>query len=512
MSNLIEVELPNGTILYDVPETATDDEIAKEAIRIGAAKPEDFSKLNLSLGNTLSNIPGSGQRLLSNLIESVYNIDEPRGPIGSAIGLLGSSIGGYGKLLGADVPEKLLEPAQELAQGIKNRYGSSNALKYSIETDPLGTALDAAGLLSGAGSFTRGIGLTKAGNALQIASDTISPVTNTTRLAELAKQGIVKLPGMRKLPLALYNNAMKFSKPSIAREALARKVTPESLDDLVEQKNNAYDTYMRAVDSSPEEIKASDLFSGLDSVRANFPNPGIAVSAETKGFDAYVEKLAEELGYVPSSGQPLATSLSAPLPKQSNVLGPDGKPYNLAATTNDPSISMPDLQDFKTTGWERLIKDNGEPYRTTPSQEKGIKQAQMALTKNASNQLNAKLGKDYVKANREYGSLNDIIRELHKIINREAKSDIVHGSTLIPTGLSMAVGNAIGGLPGAIAGGVAALGLSHLNNPRTRMNLGLSMNETLNRSLLDYLKMKTPVATTLATGANASERKRRVIK
>ena len=38
----IEIELPNGAIMEDVPADATDAQIKQEAIRIGLAKESDF--------------------------------------------------------------------------------------------------------------------------------------------------------------------------------------------------------------------------------------------------------------------------------------------------------------------------------------------------------------------------------------------------------------------------------------------------------------------------------------
>lgn len=514
MPKTFEIELPNGAILYDVPESASHDEIAKEAIRQGIAKPDDFPSLDFSPVKAIKNIPRSGGQLLSNILESVYNIDQPEGPIGSLIGLGGAAIGGYGGLLGMDVPEKLVKPAYDLADSIKNRYGSVNALKVTAENDPLGVAMDLAGTLSGMGSLSKGLGASKLGTGLQYASDAVSPVTNTVRGLKAIQQAMLSSSPINKLPLALYNNAMKFSTPAIAKEALARKVLPGSLDELLEAKKAAYNDYMDVVDSaSNKTIPASQLFEGLDQVKQKLPNPNIVASAEHAAFDNYVQQLAEQIGYKPSPTQPLGNLIRQQVtPQTSTLLGPNGQPIQLPPippTYADPLISIPDLQDFKSSGWDKLLKDNGDQKRLTPSAARGIQQAQQKLTHNASSELNAALGEPYIKANKEYGILNDITREEKGIENRLGKADVLHASTVVPTGLSMVVGNMIGGIPGALAGGVAALGLSHLNNPATRLKLGLAMDAAKNRTLMDYLQTKTPTTTTVIAGANAQERKRR---
>ncbi len=84
-----EIELPNGVILYDVPDDANDEQIKQEAIRMKVAVESDFPKAATNVGEDVLNTAGE---LAAGFNRGVGNVGDffITDPINAASELMGS--------------------------------------------------------------------------------------------------------------------------------------------------------------------------------------------------------------------------------------------------------------------------------------------------------------------------------------------------------------------------------------------------------------------------------------
>lgn len=83
-------------------------------------------------------------------------------------------------------------PANAVGQFFKDRYGSVDALKNTLATDPVGALVDTTAVLGGGGAILgRAPGVVgKAGQAVSKVASAIDPVANVGRAAKLAGKGV----------------------------------------------------------------------------------------------------------------------------------------------------------------------------------------------------------------------------------------------------------------------------------------------------------------------------------
>jgi len=135
-------------------------------------------------GEALGNIPSSAKTMASGLYEAVTN------PVQTVSGVMDVAAGGLQNALPKSVVnfvnqfETNPEAAQRAVQAanaaggmVKERYGSVEAIKNTLATDPVGAAGDLSLLFSGgAGIAARTPMLTKAAPALRTAANVIDPI------------------------------------------------------------------------------------------------------------------------------------------------------------------------------------------------------------------------------------------------------------------------------------------------------------------------------------------------
>ena len=121
----------------------------------------------------IKNIPQSGMALGKGLYDAATSPIET----GKAIG--GILRGGMQKALPDQVTEWAISSglspdsrpqAEQAWEAIKGRYGSEDALKQTISSDPVGVAADISTILTGAGGLAKGAGLVGAGSKLSKAA------------------------------------------------------------------------------------------------------------------------------------------------------------------------------------------------------------------------------------------------------------------------------------------------------------------------------------------------------
>lgn len=123
--------------------------------------------------------------------------------------------------------KKVMDMAKAVGGMYVDRYGSEEALKKTIATDPVGFAGDLATLLSGGSTAAGKVGLKGTAMNLAAASDIVNPIKGLGTVAKGVGTTIGTLQDIRQIPL---QKAAKIAKTSIAGN---------ELDDVVNALRNA---------------------------------------------------------------------------------------------------------------------------------------------------------------------------------------------------------------------------------------------------------------------------------
>lgn len=219
----MDVRLPDGTVIQNVPDGISRADLTAKL----AANGYDTSKLadpaapaapswSSVPGQALSNLPSSAGNFVGGIWQAV------RHPLDTAGNVLDIGAGALRNALPTSISSAIdsIDPGQNAAanqqrisaaadatgQFFKNRYGSSDALKNTLATDPVGVASDAATVLTGGGALASKLPmLAKAGKVAQVAGDVVNPVNVATKAAK----GVMALPkvgdAIRAVPGAIGN-------------------------------------------------------------------------------------------------------------------------------------------------------------------------------------------------------------------------------------------------------------------------------------------------------------------
>jgi hypothetical protein len=167
----------------NVPDGATEEQVRSKLESLksnwGSAGQPQRSWSGVP-GEAVSNIPSSA-------VQFVKNVTYPiRHPIDTVTGLYDLGYGLASKAHGAlggkqDPQEKAKDEAaaNNIGAFFKDRYGSSDGIKKSLATDPIGVAADAAAVLTGGGALAaKGPGLVgKTGQALKATANVVDPLS-----------------------------------------------------------------------------------------------------------------------------------------------------------------------------------------------------------------------------------------------------------------------------------------------------------------------------------------------
>lgn len=176
------------------PSSIAGTQMEKQSDPYGATNPASANDNLLTGGlKTIENIPSSALNLAKNLgsvimhpLTTVKNIgDVLSGGIEGAMDKLGITQALGGQV--TDTAEK--QQAGAVWQGLKDRYGSLDNIRKTIEDDPTGFAFDVATILEGGGSAIKGASLL--GDSSKIAELTagMSEAEKASFIADLSKSG-----------------------------------------------------------------------------------------------------------------------------------------------------------------------------------------------------------------------------------------------------------------------------------------------------------------------------------
>jgi hypothetical protein len=293
----MNVILPNGVTMTDIPDDATDWEIQQDAIRQGVAKKEDFPPVDFDFWKMAGNIPGSALQYAKDMTFPL------RHPIQTAIGLQTVAQGGVEKLLpkpaqpeGDDWGQTQNEQAVDMVgQFISDRYGSVDALKNTLMNDPVGSLSDVSGVGTLA-TFARKSGGVM--DKINKASKAIDPLNATANAVRLPAGLMVP----KDLPIKQMNSAIKWNtntpmklRNTLARTMLEEGISPtlkgmEKAQEVISRLNDEITSLIKEVGETGVTVPREKVFKYIKDARKKAAEGGNPV-AELRQIDKFVDDL-----------------------------------------------------------------------------------------------------------------------------------------------------------------------------------------------------------------------------
>jgi hypothetical protein len=211
------------------------------ALPKAAARP---STVGGYISDTISNIPSSGGRLISDVASAVMH------PIDTFKGVTGALEGGVRKLLPKSIQDMSTRTPEEIARNeklanavgdmYKERYGGGQNIADTIRTDPVGVVGDLSVLLGGGGAALKvaptGSKVARAGAAISDLGTTIDPVVAALR----AGNKVVGATGTA--AKSLYSTASNIDKSNLDQAYLAGKSGDTTFAEHMRGKKPSSDT------------------------------------------------------------------------------------------------------------------------------------------------------------------------------------------------------------------------------------------------------------------------------
>lgn len=474
----MNVTLPNGVVIEDIPEGTGKWEIAYKAINKGLAKEEDFPELNFNSKEMVKNIPRDAGEFASGMFQSAVR---PIETAKSLVTLGASGLADIADRLGWKQPEETLAPAKQLRRELKGKYGNSDNFLDSLQEHPVQTAADLAMALGGAGSVTRAAGLPTVGRAINLASNLVDPVANSVRAARVAGQTAMRAPGLRSIPERLYQSGTRFNDLDLSREALRRGIDPSRpIDEIIRDKQAVGRRLGEMVDAADQRMASAPgevLMKGVDEIRGSISNPGIRNIRQARSLDRFINDMRNQLGMNDT---------------QMEILDANGNRVMIPGNPQGRNVPAYELQQFKRDAWKQLYgtSKNRVQNLNNKAQKDPTTRAERLVSRNAADALDNIIGDEYRAANREYGTLKDLVEELTPIRNRLVKGE--HANVILPSGAGGAVGYSMGGRLGALVGSLAAIGATKINTPGNRIRSAISLDRLRNSGPVNYLGVTAP--------------------
>ena len=446
----MNVELPNGVVMENIPEGTSDWDIRQDAIRQGVATEEDFPPIDLDAKKMLENAPGS-------LLQYGKDMTFPlRHPIQTAKGLGTIIRGGVDKGMRAGMNAITGQEVGESPQGealgqvgkfYGDRYGSMDALKNTLNEDPVGLLSDLSGVATiGTASLPKLIG--RPGQILNKAAKAADPMNLAVNAVRLPLGKLIP----KDLPVKQMNSAVKWNTntPMKIRNSLAQSMLEEGIQPTLEGMRKAW----KVID---------DMQEGLTKLIEESTNSGVTIPREKvfKYIRSAKKKAAE-------GGNP-ANELKQ-IYKFVDDLETTWFEYDL------PDFTPTKIQRFKQDLYELVGDDKWA--RTTA---RGTDAARMATARSA-RQIIEDLVPEARAMNRREGNMIALTDAL------EQKAARIENTNNIPLGapINVGAGTYLGNLLGMPeAGAAAGVGLSLMDLPKNKARLAQQMYNLQNSGLLD---------------------------
>ena len=259
----MNVELPNGVIVTDIPDNATDWEIQQDAIRQGVAKAEDFPPVDFDAEKMVREIPGSALQLMKDMSFPI------RHPIQTVKGMTSIVRGGADKLQSeqGDLPTQNEQAFDAMLDFYGDRFGSVDALKNTAMNDPVGILSDISGIVTlGTSSLPKITG--RAGKVVETLNKTAKAVDPMNLAANVIRLPLGKLIP-KDLPVKQMNSAVKWNTttPMKIRNSLAQSMLEEGIQPTLPGMRKAW----KVID---------DMQEGLTKLIEESTNSGVTIPRE----------------------------------------------------------------------------------------------------------------------------------------------------------------------------------------------------------------------------------------
>ena len=393
---------------------------------IGPATPSD-SLMDMVRG---SNIPSSAANYARNVVQPILHPIDTAKAIGNlAMGVASKAIPGR---------QDSEAYADQMGQFLTDRYGSVDAFKETVLTDPIGALADFTGALSAVGALGSKLpGM--AGKASRAASTAGTAATPGVALRNTA-QAAVKTLTPESAPRKLYESSAKW-RPSIDNKtrhqltdtALKEGIMPttagaDKIGGLVSRIGDQLDTYINDATAAGVTIPRSRVYGHLKDLRKELGGPRLtasrdlkAVNRVAKAFDEYMTKLGKT------------------------------------------ELTPAELQKFKQDAYKQINFDMSQGRASYAGNE-----AAKAMARAAKEEIE-KLIPDAKALNRRQGDLLELKPEVERAAGRIENRNIVS----IDPALKVSAGGIIGGEAGAAAGAAAAF----WELPRPKAWLAIKLNK-----------------------------------
>lgn len=412
--------------------------------RLGVTKPDT----TFEFGEMVRNIPGSAARVAGDVWTAVSSpIDTAR-----AVGTVAQS---FGNKLGRNAAEFVqgveMEPMPEhseaaanaVGSAIKGRYGSLDALKQTVEDDPVGFLVD----VSGAGSATRIPAVARVAGA-------VDPLTGAAKAGQAVARAVIPENAAAKL----YESAAKFSTtlPQAKREGLVRTALEHGIlptqkgvkrvSGRIDVLNNQLDDLIDQATKTGSQIPVGAVFQHLNELRKRKSGVKIESDADLAAIDKIAGGFHQSL-------------------------------------KGRKTVTPEELQAFKVDAYNKINWD-AKRMTGTPIKEDTYK----AMARGAKDAI-AKEIPEASEINKLLGELYELQPHLIRAANRIDNRNLISLDTSVKTGAGVAGGAALDA-----TGTGAALGfaLSMLGNPKVKPRIAMTLKrlrdgdvEWINRNLGD---------------------------
>jgi len=271
----MNVNLPNGIVLENVPDDLTQAEISEVAIRNGLATEKDFEH-DFSAMNLVKNLPKSFGNAWTSLGEAVAS------PLETGRNIYGLARGMMGKAGDTSATEEQTKAADYAIRSAKSTYGNWQNFKRALEEDPFGIASTVALPVGVAGAALRGVGaaanlprLAQAGRIASGAATAVDPINIGLNTVAAAPRAIGRSTVM---PHRMYQRAFGAPHEDVSDFMLEKGYLPnrESYNQYMVDQAIVQQNITRAVANNPEledllatETMLRELRRGAPGERAN---------------------------------------------------------------------------------------------------------------------------------------------------------------------------------------------------------------------------------------------------
>jgi len=414
----------------------------EDVLRLGAyretlLKQAPEPKQATSFSDLPGNLIPSAARYASDIWTAIsHPVDTAKG-IGVLAGSLGNKLGRQAAELvtGQEqdvMPEHSEFIANAAGKAIKERYGSLDAIKNTLVSDPVGALADVSGL----GAVTGKIGKVQKLAQVSAAAEPLNLATSATKAA-------VKLVVPEKTAQKLYQSAAKFSttlspaqRNAIVQTALDQGIMPTSagvvkVQNRIDVLNAQIDELINAASNSGASVPVGAIFQHLDDLRKS--KGGVKIES-TKDINT-INKIAKEFH---------------------------------KALKGKETVTPKELQAFKVDAYKR-VKWNPKTGTVKPIKEDTFK----ALARGAKDAIEGEIPQT-ADINKLLGELYELQPHLKRTANRIDNRNLLS----INAPLNVAGGGVLGSTLDATGIGVSA-GLigAVLGNPKTKARLAIALNK-----------------------------------